>query len=63
MCEHHTPTAVSFELQFIESITIEEAVETRRRSNGCGIEDGPFAHVFCQEVKVGIPFVTNDFPA
>jgi hypothetical protein len=63
MCKNHTPAAVSFELQFIESVTIKEAVEIGKEATRGGIEDRPFAHVFCKEVKVGVPFVTNDFPA
>jgi len=27
------------------------------------IEDEPFAHVFCEKVEVGIPFVTDYFSA
>ena len=26
-------------------------------------KDEPFVHVFCEEVKVGVPFVANDLPA
>jgi hypothetical protein len=26
-------------------------------------ENRPFTHVFCKELKVGVPFITDDLPA
>jgi len=62
MREDHTPAAVSFELQFIESITKGEQLRREKKQRGRN-SDGPFAHVFRKEIKVGVPFVTDDFPA
>ena len=60
MRENHTPAAVSFELQFIEGIALKEV--SKRNYYEWRVGDGPFAHVFCKELKIRIPFITNDLP-
>ena len=49
MRENHTPAAVPFKLQFIESIAKGEQLRReKRKARVCRIGDGPFAHVFCE---------------
>ena len=70
MGEDHTPTAVSFKLQFIKGFTKKLGGETvnggKKKGSGFAesvVTDVPFGHVFCEEVEISVPFVANDFPA
>ena len=61
--ENHTPAAISFQLQLVKSVT-GEVGKTWEKKEATDAEsvDEPFVHVFCEELKVGIPFVANNFP-
>ena len=63
MCENHASATISFQLKFIKSIPVEKLVsQTRKkRSHDEGGTDVPFTHVFCEEFKVRVPFVADDF--
>jgi len=61
MGKNHAPAAVPFKLQFVEGIAT--GSQLRKKKDEMRIEDEPFAHVFCEKVEVGIPFVTDYFSA
>ena len=63
MSENHAPATISFELKFIESIPGEKSKSGRRATIMGRQADGPFTHVFCEELKVRVPFVADDFSA
>lgn len=55
VCEDHTPAAVPFKLQFVESVTKRKRLSQegggikKKCERGCrDWGNGPFAHVFCE---------------
>jgi hypothetical protein len=51
MRKNHTPTAVSFKLQFIESIAIEEAVETGDEATDAELRTDPSLMSFARRSR------------
>ena len=51
MRENHTPTAVSFKLQFIESITMEEVVKAGDEAKDAGLRTDPSLMSFASKSR------------
>ena len=59
VCQHHTTTAISLQLQLVQSISAVQHEVELGQSRKCL----PFAHVICEQFEVRVPLVTDDFSA